>query len=416
MQPRQAASYNQGNEFNTTFVPMPKKKLDYIIIEDGQPTPTRRLRFILIGMLLGMLTITAAFLAVTWGGERFGPIAQTPTFPPSVTAIPTLTANADQPITGTESVAISPDGAILAVGLLGEGGWSVELRRFNGLHIADTERITRFPVTAPPLHLTFSPDGKWLAVTGGAPIGWNITEIYDAHTGAPRFALDGGYAAFSLDSQLLATTSYDGAIFLRDVASGALLKTLYHPGGSAHQVQFTPDGRGLVAAVYMLESTGSNNRGLSQWDLTNLDAPPITHELFTDWIPYFDLSPDGRFTMIAQRGGVQVIDERQDSLLQWGIKDGIAEMVAFSPDGEWLALGFNGLYPSPTHGNVYGPISLYSVAQAREVRLMVGYSDYPQLSDLAFAPDGAYLLSAGANATLIQWNYLDGTEISRLEF
>lgn len=396
---------------------MRKKKTDYIIIEDGQPIHTRRLRFILIGMLLGIAGLGGVLMAVTWGGERFAPVVMTPTSPPSVTAIPTLsTANVDQAITGTESVAISPDGTILAVGLSGKGGWSVELRRFDGANIVDSERIIRFPVNAPPIHLTFSPDGQWLAVTGGAPLGWNITEVYDARTGVPRFALDGGYADFNTDGRWLATSAYSGAVFLWDVASGGLLKTLYHPAGSAHQVQFTPDGSSLVAAVYMTESAEPNNRGLSQWDLNNLNAPPITHDLFGDWIPYFDISPDGRFTMITQRGGVQVIDKQQDSLLQWGIKDGIAEMVAFSPDGEWLALGFNGLYPSPTHGNVYGPISLYSVSQAREVRLLVGYSEYPQLNDLVFAPDGSYLLSAGANATLIQWNYLDGTEISRLEF
>lgn len=401
---------------------MPKKKFDYIIIEDGQPVPQRRLRFILIGMLLGTLTLAGAMLAVTSVSQHLDPFPITPSLPPAVTAISTLTEETTNvSIRELKGVTVSPDGTILAVGMLGKNGWSVEMRRLNSSQIADSETIIEFPVVAPPLRLTFSPDGQWLAVGGGAPLGWSIVEIHDGRTGTPRFSIPGGYASFSPDGKWLVTTAdRNSAIFLWDVASGALLKTLYHPGGVAYEARFTPDGKSLVATTYSAHSRDSygrpvsDNQGLSQWDLANLDAAPITKNLMSgDLIPQFDISPDGRFTMIIMRGGVQVIDQRQDSLLRWGIMDGIPRSIAFSPDGEWLALGFSGLYPSPTYGNVSSPISLYSVTDAREIRLLTGARSN---NDIAFMPNDPYILATGESNTLIQWNYLDGTQTSQLRF
>lgn len=73
--------------------------------------------------------------------------------------------------------------------------------------------------------LAWSPDGKYIAVGGGAP----EVNIYDAESGA-RVATCKGHTAgiyviaFSPDSRRLATGGFDGQVRLYDVANGSLAK------------------------------------------------------------------------------------------------------------------------------------------------------------------------------------------------
>ena len=148
-------------------------------------------------------------------------------------------------------LSFSPDGKLLAIGL---GDRGTELRDSRSFRLvarlrrgsADTARWVRF-----------SPDGEVLAVTAIE----GYTQLWDVGTRRPVGAPMSGHefdainAEFSPDGRLLATSGIDGSAILWDVGSRRALGTLPGPFGWA-SVRFTPDGRRL----FVLRGTGAAQR------------------------------------------------------------------------------------------------------------------------------------------------------------
>jgi WD40 repeat protein len=141
------------------------------------------------------------------------------------------------------SVALSPDGNLLAAGTFG-------LISRNTLKVWDlrTGRALRLPLHRVQYvgNLVFSPNGDKLAV--GDDDGLSIVDI-------PRHRRDwlvrehNTYigATFSPDGELLATTHPDGTIRLWDVRTLKTRATLTAPAGPAGIVVFSPEGNTLAA-------------------------------------------------------------------------------------------------------------------------------------------------------------------------
>jgi RNA polymerase sigma factor (sigma-70 family) len=106
---------------------------------------------------------------------------------------------------------------------------------------------------------TISPDGKLLVASGGNGKGHELVK-FDLATGEEikRFPLEqGGYSLdISPDGKKLAMAKSDKSCIL-DLDTG---KIIYQLSGRPWEIQFTPDGKTLVA-------TGVN-QNLRQWDLT----------------------------------------------------------------------------------------------------------------------------------------------------
>jgi WD40 repeat protein/tetratricopeptide (TPR) repeat protein len=160
---------------------------------------------------------------------------------------------------GTVSVgAFSPDGKILATQNWGDDGfqtrlWNAQTRLWDV--------AARQPIGQPIGHgrsvifsLAISPDGKTLATANGTTFGPAACRLWDVATGKPRgdplpHPLGIAAVTFSPDNKTIATTGgQDMKARLWDASSGQMKGKPFEHGGQVFAVTFSPDGRFLLTA------------------------------------------------------------------------------------------------------------------------------------------------------------------------
>jgi WD40 repeat protein len=221
----------------------------------------------------------------------------------------------------------------------------------------------------------FSPDGSLLASTDGAKTVnlWDVSSgqiIKEFRHNWIRAKLLGGTLgsslAFTPDGHCLASRSWPATLW--DVTSGKETrsfgpeyKTLY----VAKFLGFTPDGRSLIEA----KASGK----LTLWDVPSGKeagclADPPKRSGVTSGLRCAALNPDGRLLAVATYSSAE---EPRERITLWDITagrtagtiacDDSCEALAFSPDGQWLAVGgmqYGG-------GTAMGTIRLLPTAEIR---------------------------------------------------
>lgn len=273
---------------------------------------------------------------------------------------PKLSTMPDEEEIAIRSVALSPDGKMLAAGCTGtiSGGtirlWDVGsgkiLATYNGLPNPNLRG------RAGPYSLLYSPDGKGL-ITGSED---NLVRLWDVTTGkiSATFPLDEderGYSvALSSDGKLLAAGGSKGMVKVWDVASSRNTLTIAagEPGNPASSVAFSPRG-GVLAS-------GCNMKGCQLWDTAN-------GMLLATFIP-----------------------DAADEALSTNVNN-MTYCVTFSPDGRTLAQGCNN-----------GLIRLMDVASRSKRAAFLAHTALVRC--LAFSPDGHTLASASNDGTVRLWD------------
>jgi WD40 repeat protein/class 3 adenylate cyclase/tRNA A-37 threonylcarbamoyl transferase component Bud32 len=149
------------------------------------------------------------------------------------------------------SLSFSPDGKTLAIALDAGG---TELRDGRSLRLIARPRNRSGD---PDSWVSFSPDGRVLAIASVD----GYTQLWDVADRKPIGAPLRGHedlvanAEFSPDGRLLASSAFDGTVILWDVESRRALGTLPGPLGFT-SARFTPDGRWL----FVLRDTGAAQR------------------------------------------------------------------------------------------------------------------------------------------------------------
>jgi WD40 repeat protein len=215
--------------------------------------------------------------------------------------------------------------------------------------------------------VTFSPDGKTLALAGADS---QVVHRWEVATASALEAPDGHqgqvYAlAFSPNGKILATGGgdwhdNDQNIHLWDVATGKELKRLTGHQGRIYCLQFSPDGKLLV-------SGSEKEVDFRVWDLQ---------------------------TGKEVRGWQRKTKEAAEGF------EGRSSAVAFSQDGKWLASAHD-----------QGTLLLWSVAAATEVRSFKGHEGL--IHSIALSPGGKHLLSGGIDRTVRLWEAKTGKEVRR---
>jgi WD40 repeat protein len=282
---------------------------------------------------------------------------------------------ADRGRSETETVSISPDGALLA-----SAG-------FHGSIVVHDLGHTPFTgFAAQVTDVKVSPDGTLVATAGDD----GAVRLWDRH-GDLQATLDGhpdqvAAVAFSPDGALLAAVTRNMTITLWDVRSRTRVVPTLHPStlGASTDVAFSPSGTTLVVATL----------GVRLWDVHD-PARPVDRSATVDsrLTTTFAVTPDGKRLIGSSVGGfLNVWDLGTGKLLsRIDAGSGALQDIALSPDGTVLATAGDSRV-----------VTLWDAATLRPLARLTGHTAPVQV--LAFSRDGRTLASAGDDHTVRVWD------------
>ena len=292
-------------------------------------------------------------------------------------------------VTGA-SICFAPNGATLATSV-----WD----RFTIWDLAAQRARAGGTLSDNICALSFSPDGRWLALAG---CDHSIT-LWDTDRKRVARALAGHRAAVvglavHPDDQVIASCSYDGSAKLWQFPLRGDFRRLKVQFDTVHCVQFSPDGR-------LLASSGGVRH-----DAETTRIPPIavwgalSGELLaelpghTDVVGAVAFHPGGRRLASASHDRtVRVWDLATSSELSSRVAHGgKISSVVYSADGRLLATGSDDL-----------TVKLWDGTTLKLLHVFSGYSR--RVAMVRFSPDGRLLASCSKNGNVYLHEVQSGT-------
>jgi WD40 repeat protein len=300
------------------------------------------------------------------------------------------------------SVAFSPDGQRL---VSGSGEWLENIYPVNPgrpevkvWDVATGRELASHPAgERDVVGLAFSPDGRSLAVAGGA---WMAgpgrttpgeLTLHDPETFQVQRTLRGHSGpltgvAYSRDGRRLATSSLDHTVKLWDPADGREVHTLRGHSDWVRGVAFSPDGSRLASA--------GADAVVKVWD-TVKGEERLTLRGHTQAVCAVAFSPDGhRLASTASDQTIKVWDPVRDpGGLRYTGHTGPVVALAFGPDSHLLY--------SAANASSGAQVQCWRADTGQRMRDYLGCA--APVNALAVSPDGRYVATGRNDGTLQVW-------------
>ncbi|MGH7170470.1 MAG: WD40 repeat domain-containing protein [Gemmataceae bacterium] len=264
-------------------------------------------------------------------------------------------------------------------------GWEAATGKQTYRFQHSTEKETRVDT------IVFSRDGKLFATAGGRN---GLVHLWDTHAGKLLHVFGGHKryvrcAAFSPDSNLLATGLDDWTVRLWDVKSGKEVRKVESHPGEIVAVAFTPDGKELATANrqhMFAEDT------IRLWDL-KAGVSQLRKTIAAPGVEALEYFPDGKtLAWICCKQSVRLLDATTgEERMLFDSHYGDLNSVAYSPNGHLIA----------TASSDY-TVRLWEADTGKPKGVLRGHTD--KVNALAFSPDGKWLASASWDGTAILWD------------
>jgi mono/diheme cytochrome c family protein len=279
------------------------------------------------------------------------------------------------------ALAYSPDGSLLAV----SGYLEILLHKADGSGL-----VARLPGISDKItSLAFSPDGSLLAAVGGTPAKFGEVELWDVASRKLKRSIkltsDTLFGvSFSPDGSKLAFGGTDNEIHVIEVATGKELLGAKQHDGWVFGTVFSQNGTQIVSvgrdgAAKLTNVAGGvfiENINQFKGELVTIAREPRHDNLLVggeEGVP--------RLYMM-HRPRALVIGDTSTLIREFEKQDGALVSVAFSPNGEWLAVG----------GST-DEVRVYKTETGERVASFAGHLG--GIYALTFAPDGSHLAAAG---------------------
>jgi WD40 repeat protein len=287
---------------------------------------------------------------------------------------------------GVTAIAFSPDNKTLAIGA---HDYTIQLRDAKTgreeLQLLEPDRGVRPPGVHPDGQkvstLAFSPDGKTLAsagdiiknnlLAGGQVTIWEMPsgKLLRRITVNSEIAIYTKSVAFTPDGKRLVTgmaqSNGKGEISEWDALTGEL-KRKWRPNTGIHSVTFSPDGQFLVA--------GCSDATIKFWDFNSGEYQGLLRRPISR-VFSLSISPDGNTLAscvgpylpgiagnLEQLSKVHLLDRQTGQFSMMNVSHRyLVTAVAFSPDGEHLASGDEGLYSLSSHRHENGTVNIWRI-------------------------------------------------------
>lgn len=288
----------------------------------------------------------------------------------------------------------SPDGTVVAVVV---DAHTVELHdAVSGAEL----RTCPWPVNTefPFGSLAFSPDGRFIATAGGTE---PFAFLWDAKSGAEvkRFAAHSEWVksvAFSPDGTQLLSGSRDGSVSLWTVATGAEVRRLDGPHRSqspaVFTVSFSPDGRSVLAGGADLSAT--------IWDAAS-GAQLHALEASAQFLAQARFSPNGKSLVVTTEQSVPLRWDLDSGAIVGTLDHPGARAACYTPDGA-----------SVLTAGADSTIKVWDVERGVERRTLTGHTS--DVLAVAITRDGKLVAAGASDGTIRLWDFASGVETQRL--